>query len=593
MRPNLSTLGGSCVPGTGAGSLAGVNTPPKPWGAAWRSSPATVWSVLLALSLTAPALGAEAGAAVRVQPTELHWVDWAIIVAYLGGVLALGQYFAKRQSSNAEYFTAARTHIPPFLVGVSLFASLLSTISYLGKPGEMINKGPVVLIGQVLSLPFAYYIVGYWIVPRLMQQRVTSAYELLEKRLGVTGRLVGAILFVKLRLVWMGLLVHVASTAIAVILGFELRWVPALAVVVGLVPLIYTSMGGLRAVVVANVVQYFLLLLGAILTVAIVTVRCGGFSWWPTAWSPYWDVQPFFSLDPHVRVTVFGATIRMLVWRVCTAGGDQMVIQHYMATRDAVATRRSYLIMCWATFAVTVMLAIVGLALLGFFSRFPQLLGPGMELEKSADHLFPYFVSNFLPVGVSGLVVAAIIAASSGMDTGVNAVTAVVMKDFLERFGWQAATEARRLRTTKYLSFAIGTAVVGASLLIPLVPGNILEVTNKLANLEATTIFGLFFLALFVPCATPLGAIMGAVYGLTASVLVAFWDVLTGRPPISFLYIGVVGLSVDLGVGYAVSRLGPRPGDRRATRWVGAGLCLVLGAAVALLLAAPAAGGKP
>jgi SSS family solute:Na+ symporter len=391
----------------------------------------------------------------------------------------------------------------------------------------------------------------------------------------------------------MGLLVYVASAAIAVILGFDLRWVPALSVFVGVVPLIYSSMGGLRAVVVANVAQYFLLLMGALLTVAIVTVRCDGFSWWPTAWSPHWDLQPFFSLDPHVRVTVFGATISMLVWRVCTAGGDQMVIQHYMATRDLAATRRSYLFMCWATFAVTVMLAIVGLALLGFFSRFPQLLGPGMELEKSADHLFPYFVSHFLPVGVSGLVVAAIIAAASGMDTGVNAVTAVVMKDFLERFGWQPATEARRLQTTKYLSFAIGTAVVGASLLIPLVPGNILEVTNKLANLEATTIFGLFFLALFVPCATPLGAVMGAMYGLTASVLVAFWDVLTGRPPISFLYIGVVGICVDLGVGYGVSRLGPRRGNRRATLGVGAGLGLVLAVLVALLLAAPPAGGKP
>lgn len=559
----------------------------------WSRYGAAACGALLAVSLGVPALRAEAGAVPPMRPTGLHWVDWVIVVVYLFGVLALGNHFAKRQSSNAEYFTAAQTHIHPFLVGVSLFASLLSTISYLGKPGEMINKGPVVLIGQVLSLPFAYWIVGYWIVPKLMQQRVTSAYELLEQRLGVTGRLVGAILFVKLRLVWMGLLVHVSSTAIAVILGFELRWVPAMSVVVGIVPLIYTSMGGLRAVVVANVVQYFLLLLGAMLTVAIVTVRCGGFSWWPTAWSPYWDVQPFFSLDPHVRVTVFGATLSMLVWRVCTAGGDQMVIQHYMATRDVVATRRSYLIMCWATFAVTVMLAIVGLALLGFFSRFPQLLGPGMELEKSADHLFPYFVSNFLPVGISGLVVAAIIAASSGMDTGVNAVTAVVMKDFLERFGWQPATEARRLRTTKYLSFAIGTAVVGASLLIPLVPGNILEVTNKLANLEATTIFGLFFLALFVPCATPLGAVMGAVYGLTASVLVAFWDVLTGRPPISFLLIGVAGVCADLGVGYAVSRFGPRRGDRAATWGVGAGLVLALAVAVVLLLATRVAGGKP
>jgi SSS family solute:Na+ symporter len=263
-----------------------------------------------------------------------------------------------------------------------------------------------------------------------------------------------------------------------------------------------------------------------------------------------------------------------------------MVIQHYMATRDVAAARRSYLITSLATIVVTVVLSVLGLALLGFFTRFPELLGPGMNLQKDADHLFPYFVTNLLPVGISGLVVAAIMAASSGMDTGVNAVTAVVMKDFLERHGWQPASEARRLQVTKYVSYAIGLAVVSASLLVGKVPGNFMEVTTKLANLESTTIFGLFFLALFVRSATPLGAIFGAVYGLTAAILIAFWDLLTGRPPVSFLYIGIVGVIFNLGVGFLVSRLGPRRENRRATFLVGAILLAVLIAAVGAILSA-------
>src|SRR5690606_7439768 len=101
-----------------------------------------------------------------------------------------------------------------------------------------------------------------------------------------------------------------------------------------------------------------------------------------------------FSWDPHVRVTVFGAVLSTTIWRVCTAGGDQMVIQHYMATRDVGATRRSYFIMCIATIVVTIVLALLGLALLGYFSRFPEALGPGLNLDARADHLFPYFVSN-------------------------------------------------------------------------------------------------------------------------------------------------------------------------------------------------------
>jgi len=532
----------------------------NPW-PAWRAL-----TCLSALFATGALRAAEGAAALSpMLSTGLKWIDWVVIVAYMVGVLYLGAYVAKRQTNNAEYFTAAQSHIHPALVGISLFAALLSTISYLGKPGEMINKGPVILIGQVLSVPIAYLLVTRWIMPKIMAQRVTSAYELLELRLGKTGRLLGAILFVKLRLVWMGLLVYVSATALTVILNLELKWVPLVSVVVGIVPLIYTSMGGLRAVVIANVIQFFLLLLGAVLTIIIVTIRCGGFSWWPASWSPNWDVQPVFSWDPQVRATVFGAVLSTVIWRVCTAGGDQMAIQHYMATRDLRATRRSYLYTSIATIVVTLVLAVLGLALLGYFSRFPEMMGPGLNLNSRADHLFPYFVSNLLPVGVAGLVVAAIMAASSGMDTGVNAVTAVVMKDFIERFGWQPASEVTRLRITKWLSLGIGIAVVGASLLMDKVPGNIMEVTNKLANLETTTIFGLFFLALFVPCATPLGAVMGCISGLTASVLVAFWEMMTGRPGISFLYIGAIGLFFNLSTGYLVSRFGPTREKTRLT----------------------------
>lgn len=536
------------------------------------------FAATLAGCLAAPSLFAAAPvpAVSPYVPGGLHWVDWVIIVLYMGGVLYLGAFIAKRQSSNAEYFTAATTHIHPVLVGISMFAALLSTISYLGKPGEMIAKGPMALLGQILSVPIAFAIVGYWLIPRIMQQRVTSAYELLQERLGTTGRLLGAVLFIKLRLVWMGLLVYVSATAITVILNLDRQWTPLVAVVIGVIPLIYTSMGGLRAVVLANVIQFFLLLMGAVVAVAVITFRCGGFTWWPTEWAGNWDAQPWFSFDPHVRVTVFGAVLSTVVWRVCTAGGDQMAIQHYMATKDIKATRRSYLTTCIATIVVTLVLAVLGLALLGYFTRFPEMLPAGINLESRADDVFPYFVSNLLPVGIAGLVVAAIMAASSGMDTGVNAVTAVVMKDFFERAGWRPAAEKSRLRMSKIVSFAIGFLVVGASMLVGYVPGNFLEMTNKLANLETTTIFGLFFLALFVRCATPLGALMGTLYGLTSAVLVAFWDLITGQTPISFLYIGVVGLFFNLTVGYLVSRFGPRRENRRATLAVGLTLTFAL-----------------
>ena len=547
-------------------------------GAYWKSA-----RLLTLIAVASPVAAAESDIP-ALHGSGLRWLDWVVVVVYLGGLIALGSYFAKRQSTNSDYFIAARRHINPVLVGISLFAALLSTISYLGKPGEMINKGPMILVGQVLAVPIAYAVVGYWLIPRIMQERVTSAYELLEHKLGLPGRLIGAVLFLNLRLIWMGLLIYLAAVALAVIINVDLKWVPLVAVVVGLVPLIYSSAGGLRAVVVADTAQFILLLFGALLTIAIVTVRCGGFSWWPTTWSPYWDSQPVLSLDPHVRATLVGAVLNAAVWRICTAGGDQMAIQRYMATRDISAAKKSYLVNCCATVLVTIVLAVLGLALLGFFTRFPELLKSGLNVRTNGDHLFPYFIANLLPVGISGLVIAAILAAASNVDSGVNAVTAVLMRDFVERFGWKPASEQRRLRTTRLVAFGIGLLVVAASMVMHKVPGNFMEMTNKTAALEAAPIFGLFFLALFVPCATPLGAVVGTAYGLSTAILVAFWDVLTGRTPISFQYIGAIALIVNIGIGWAVSRFGPPRDDVRRSRMVGAILLFLLAIGIAVLI---------
>ena len=135
----------------------------------------------------------------------LHWIDGLIIAAYACAMMALGWYYSRRQQSTDEYFTGSRA-ISPLLIGLSLFATLLSTITYLAGPGEIITNGPYMLIGSVLSLPIAYVIVGFLLIPVFMRHRVTSAYELLEMKLGLSTRLVGATMFIALRLVWMAVL---------------------------------------------------------------------------------------------------------------------------------------------------------------------------------------------------------------------------------------------------------------------------------------------------------------------------------------------------------------------------------------------------
>lgn len=508
--------------------------------------------------------------------SRLHAVDWLMILLYGGGVLWLGWHCSRKQETKGEYFTGGG-NMPSALIGISLFVTLMSTITYLAQPGEMIRHGPVVL-SSLAAIPIAYIVVGYLLIPVLMRQRVTSAYELLEARLGIAVRLLGASMFIFLRLVWMSLLIYLTSTALVVILGIDDKWIPVVAACCGLVAIIYTSMGGLRAVVITDFFQFCLLFGGAVLTVVFISVKMGGFAWWPSEWVSTWDTQPLYSFDPRVRATALGAILSGLVWQVSTAGGDQTAIQRYMATRDARTARRSYLVNSAAVVVVMGLLALVGFALLGYFSAHPEALPPGIDLIENGDQIFPLYIAEFLPTGVSGLVVAALFAAAmSSIDSGVNSVTAVVQTDFLDRFRRRPETEEGHLRFSKYLAFGIGVITVAASSLMQYVPGNFLEVTQKTTNLLVTPLFALFFLALFVPFATALGAIAGCICGIATAVCIGYWDVITGLPGLSFQWIGISALTVNISVACTISYLSS--GSRRKKRLgnTGSGLMEELG----------------
>ena len=520
------------------------------------------------------------------SPGGFAVVDWLIVAAYALFTLYLGWYFGRRQQSIREYFSGSG-NMNPVLIGVSLFASLLSTVTYLSLPGEMIGKGPIYL-SNYLAYPFIFWIVGYSILPVYMKLRVTSAYELLEERLGLSVRLLGASMFLLLRLVWMSLLVYAAARAFSYIVDVDEKFVPLIVLIIGSISLFYASLGGLRAVVVTDLLQTILLYGGAVLVVVVVTVSTGGFDWFPTTWNPDWDSQPFFSLDPGVRATVIGSIVSMLIWFVATSGGDQVSVQRFMATTDLKAARRSLALQLVLAAVVGVTLGIAGFAMLGYFQLNPDQLPAGFSLKQDADNVFPRFIAFHLPPVVSGLVASGMLAAAmSSIDSGINSISAVVTTDFVDRFRVRPLAETDHVRMARWLAVAVGVVVLVGSSLIGRVPGNILAVTNKTVNLLSVPIFCLFVFALFVPGATKTGVWAGCIAGVVAGALVAFsgpivtfgvnnwgWsastfgvemtavrDSATGLmvrrapDPISFQWISTISLIANMLVGWLVSRL--------------------------------------
>jgi SSS family solute:Na+ symporter len=375
-------------------------------------------------------------------------------------------------------------------------------------------------------------------------------------------------MFLLLRLVWMSLLIYAAAIAFTHIMNVDQSWSPAIVVVIGVVSLTYSALGGLRAVVVTDLLQTILLYGGALLVIVLITLHMDGFGWMPHQWQTHWDTQPIFTFDPGVRISVVGSILSVLIWNIATSGGDQVSVQRFMATEDESAARKALGIQYIINVIVGVTLGLAGLAMLGFFQANPDLLPVDFSIRDDADGVFPRFIAFHLPPVVSGLVASGMLAAAmSSIDSGINSITAVVTTDFVDRFASNRSkemTERGHVRLARWVAVAVGAIVVVGSSLVSSVPGNILGVTMKTVNLLTVPIFGLFFFALFVKRASIRGVWIGCLCGTLAAAGVAFSGPITGAEtdPISFQWINPVALVVNLVVGYTASIILPDKPDR-------------------------------
>ena len=243
-------------------------------------------------------------------------------------------------------------------MGLSLLASIISTITYLSHPGEIIKHG-LGANSQLLSYPVVFVLVGYLVVPFLMKLKISSAYECLERQYDLPTRLFGASIFVLIRLAWMGTIVFTAAGALATISGL-----PFATVVLGVaaVGTLYTTLGGIRAVIWTDVVQFFILLAGALFTIAYIAFDAGTgpVTWYHQMASAEMESQTLFSVDPTVRLSWFGMITWTLFWWICTAAGDQVAVQRYLSTDSALSARRSFACNLTASVVITLLLSLCG-----------------------------------------------------------------------------------------------------------------------------------------------------------------------------------------------------------------------------------------
>lgn len=460
---------------------------------------------------------------VSAVPAALSFFDWIVLITYGVSMLLIGWYFSRKNKTKEDYLLGGRK-MNPHAIGISLFASLLSTLSYLTYPGEMILHGPVIF-GGLIAFPFVYYVAGWWLIPRIMQANVTSAYEILEAKTGVSVRMLAIFMFLSLRLLWMATIIHVTvDVALFSVVQFDRSYVPFIGILLTVVTIVYTSMGGLRAVVVTDVVQTFIFLGGAVLSIIVVCFHLDSVtSLIPASWPAHWDAFQL-GFDPQERNTLGNAVLVLFLWFVCTTGSDQMAVQRYLSTKDLQAARKSFRVSLYSSCIAYVLLALVGLAMLAYFAQNPHLQFADKTLPEQADSLFPRFILIGLPSGVSGLVVAGLLAAAmSSMSSGINSVSTVVAEDIIKRSGiFRPVVDS--LKQIKVLSYLTGIVVMVLSLFVGQVEGNLLDVIMKVVNLFVAPLFVLFFMALFVSFATESGTFLGGIVSIATAVAIAFFE---------------------------------------------------------------------
>lgn len=532
--------------------------------------------------------------------TEMHlqWLDFVTIGIYFVGLIVIGLIAAGRQSSADMYFLGGR-RVHWLLAGVSVVATLLSTLTYLSVPGEVIQHG-IAMYTQVFAFLLVIPFVNYIVIPAVMRLPVTSVYDYLERRFSRQTRTLGASVFVLTRTAWIGMVLYTASFAISQMTGWS---VPVILLVMGVVTTLYTTSGGLEAVIWSDFVQFLVLFGGAIVIPIYIAFRTDSspVEWWQTLEAAGRTKVTWMSFDPTLRVSFIGVALDIFLWNACTHLSDQVAVQRYLSTPSIQSARRSMWVFSIGNVGLILLLALCGVAIFYFYSQQATSPAAFQELiDTQADKLMPRFMAQELPAGITGLLLAALLAAAmSSISSGINSISTVISSDFLaarksarslpaktmpqnskrvprvaserspqpmEVAGTQAE-QHHSVGTARWLAGLTGALGIGMALVVYAImqshqEWNLLEMMARLNHLCVAPLGALFLAGILLHRVGAIAALVGFFAGVATSFTVSFSTEIFDLPPgerISFMWIMPCSFLVSFVVTYVAGFFFPAP----------------------------------
>lgn len=463
-------------------------------------------------------------------------LDAIVLIVYLVGTTALGVWLGRGQKDAKDYFVAGQT-IPWWAVLFSVVATETSALTFISIPG-LAYLTDLSFLQIAMGYLLGRIVIAYTLLPKYYEGELVTAYALLERRFGTATRRFASVVFMGTRAFGDSVRIFATAIPIALIIGPAVpeQYVRPLSILIlGFFTLIYTYHGGMRAVVWTDVVQTGVYALGGVAALYLIGQGV------PGGWSEIWSsagaegklrVFDFYAgFDrPH---TVMAGLIGGAFLSMASHGADQLIVQRLMASSSIREARMALIGSGIAVIMQFALFLVIGVGLWAFYSG---------ATFASPDEIFPRFIVEVMPVGLTGLVVAAILAAAMSTVSGsLNSLSAATTHDLFLPLTGRSADDPRTLMTGKIFTVFWAVILLGGAMLYRAEGTPVVTVALSIASFTYGGLLGAFFLGMLWSRARQKDVIIGMVVGILAMTLVVFATPLAGAFP------GMAGFLAPLG----------------------------------------------
>lgn len=485
----------------------------------------------------------------------MNALDWLVVIVYVLVLLFLGRYFGKGQGTLEDYYLGGRG-MPWWAIGMSTMATQLGAISFISAPAFVALKpgGGLSWLGYEFAVPAAVVFVMIFIIPVIHREDIVSVYEYLERRFDSGTRSIVSSIFLIGRALATGVSIYAIGLVLSAV--WKLPLAPTI-IAIGAVTIVYDAWGGMKAVVWSDVLQMVVLTLGVLICGGAAYLLAGG---WEGILSGF-DTERLriMKLGSHG----FGDGDDFSFWAlflggfflyVSYYGCDQSQIQREMSAASLDDARKSLLLNGFVRFLLVSAYVGMGLLIGAYAYEDPEFMS--LIPPDKLDYMVPVFVLNYLPHGLIGFIVVALVAAfMSSLDSSINSLSAASMKDIYQKYVNANSDDAHYFRWSRIMTVFWGVVCTGFAFVVGGISDTIIEAINKVGSLFYGPVLAAFLLGLLFKRSGPRGVKLGVVTGIAVNLVV--W---LGFPEISWLWWNLTGCVSAVAVGYAVSLIYPYDG---------------------------------